>query len=214
MIQTFIEAHVAYKFFQKLFGNAKRSTYRYTEDVVEKYRSLIEYKYIHNNSKRLNQIGTNTSIKLMNGLNLGDSIDQVRKKFRISPYVKVFKSRGIRRTILLYKFKVNGQKVKLETHFYKNELFFSKCIFSDLSLNKAAKKELSNHFGNKYGVNKLDFIQKNIVDSSNQSVKLNTQGEVAISYVNLNSLFFERMQEKMAVKANEVEINYGDLLRA
>ena len=210
MVQTFIEAHGTYKFFQKLFGNTRKSTYRYTEDILEKYNSLIEYKYIHNNSKRLNQIGTEKSISLMKGLKLGDTINQVRSRFKVSPYVKMYSSKGVRRIILLYKIKLGGQKVKVEAHFYKNQLFFSKCIFSNVS--DTVCNELTNHFGEKYGVSNLDFTHKNIVDASNECVKLTTGTEIAVSYIQLNNPFFERMQEKMAVNTNTVELTYATAL--
>ena len=207
MIRTYIESHGIYKFTQKIFGNTNRATYGYTENILTKYQDLIEYKYLHNNSRRLNQIETKNSISLVKNLKLGDSINEVRKQFSVSPYVNSYKSKGLKRIILLYKIKSAGQKVKIEAHFYKNKLFFSKYTFSQVS--ESEQNNLVGLFGEKYGVKSLDFENKNIIDASNQCVKINTGSELSINYIQLENPFFEKMQSKMEIIPSEIEFNYG-----
>ena len=207
MIRTYIESQGIYKFVQKLFGNTNRSAYRYTENILSKYQDLIEYKYLHNSSRRLNQIQTKKSISLVKGLKLGASINEVRKQFSVSPYVNSYKSKGLKRTILLYKIKYGGQKVKIEAHFYKNQLFFSKYIFSKVS--ETEQGGLVNLFGKKYGLQDLGFENKNIIDASHHCVKINTGTELSINYIQLENPFFEKMQSKMAIVPNEIDFNYG-----
>ena len=207
MVRTYIESLEAFKLIQKLFGSTKRSAYRYTENVLDKYADLIEYKYLHNSSKRLNQISTSTSISFMKGLQLGSSINQVRGHFNVAPFVKAYSSKNLRRTILLYKIKLNGQKIKIEAHFYKNELFFSKYTLSGVTENE--KLEAFKSFGTKYGISDLDFSNKNIIDSNNNVAKINSDSELSFSYMQLKNLFFEKMQDKTAINTEIIPSNYG-----
>lgn len=207
MIRTFIEAQGTYKFLHKIFGNTRKSTYRYTENILEKYDHLIEYKYLHNSSKRLNQISTEKPITFIKDLKLGTSINKVRKQFKAAPYVKAYSTDGLRRTILLYKIKSGGQKVKIEAHFYKNQLFYSKMTLSEVT--DINKESAINSFGEKYGVLGLEFTNKNVIDQLNNCVKINTQSEFSISYMQLNNPFFEKMQEKTAIITDSIPLTYG-----
>jgi len=208
MIRTFIEAQGPYKFLQKLFGNTQRTAYRYTENILDKYEHLLEYKYIHNSSKRLNQIHTEEPIILMEDLSLGSTIREVRKQFSGKPFVKMYRSNGLTRTILLYKIKMGGQKVKVEAHFYKNEMFFSHFTFSEPK-NKD-QSNLLQHFAAKYKVADLDFVQKNIVGQNNHSAKIITIDKgVTISYIDLENRFFDKMQVETALATADIELIYA-----
>ena len=197
MILTYIQALEVYKFIIKLFGTTRKKTYRYVENTLEKYGNIVEYKYVHNNSKRLNQIKSNQTIVLPKGIELGATISQVRKKFSNAPHVKSFSSKGIKRHILLYKKKYDHQKIKIELHFHKNKLFFAKYIFSTTTVEE--REAAINHFRNKYDLHDLEFIGKNIIDASNNGVKINNSLETTISYIQLDSPFFELLQAKTAI---------------
>ena len=207
MVRTYIESLGGYKFIQKLFGNTKRSAYRYTENILDKYNNLIEYKYLHNATRRLNQIKSDQPITLANNLNLGSTINQVRNQFKVKPFVKAYSSKGVRRTILLYKIKLDGQKIKVEAHFYKNQLFFSKYIISDVT--ESDRNNFLSLFSEKYSLQNLEFENKNIVDSNNNCAKIENGLELSISYMQLNNLFFEKMQEKTAINTQTIPLTYG-----
>lgn len=207
MIRTYFESQGAYKLVQKLFGSTHKTAYRYTENILDKYSDLLEYKYIHNSSKRLNQLKLNTPISLINGLKLGATINEVRRKFKVAPYVQTIKSDGLRRNILLYKIKLGGQKVKIEVHFYKNELFFCKTTISYLK--ESEKEEAIRHFGQKYNFEELVFTNKNLIDENNNCVKLTTGKDFVLNYIQLENPIFEKIQLKTTLVDNKIPLTYG-----
>ncbi len=207
MIRTQIESLEMFKLVHKIFGSTHKTAYRYTENILDKYTDLLEYKYLHNSSKRLNQLKSNGPISLINGIQLGATTSEVRKKFKVTPYVQSIKSNGLRRHILLYKIKLGGQKVKIEAHFFKNELFFCKTSIS--YLNESEKQNAIHHFGEKYNLLDLEFKNKNIIDNSNNCVKLIDGTEFSINYLQLNNPFFEKIQQKTAIVDYKIPLTYG-----
>ena len=93
MVRTYIESLEAYKFFQRLFGNTRKTSYGYSENALAKYQDLLEYKSLHNSVKRLNQVPTNEIITLGKGIKMGSSTNEVRTMFNVSPFVKTFSPR-------------------------------------------------------------------------------------------------------------------------
>ena len=212
MIRTYIESLETYKFFQRLFGNSRRTSYGYSENTLAKYQDLLEYKALHNSVKRLNQLHTNESITLGKGIKMGASTTEVRSLFNVKPFVKTFVSNGVRRTILLYKIKMGDQKIKMEAHFYKDQMFFSQIITSATSTSEYEKALAEITY--KLGIAGQDVLEKNIIDSDNNCIKISMNQDFAITYFQLSNPFYRIMQEKLGLEFDVIPSNYGIQLQA
>lgn len=175
-------------------NSSKSHRYYYYENMLIKYKSLIPYKSLYLKANRLNQISTNEEICYSLILKLGSSIQQVKKRLSYTKYQFSHKSQNVKREVLLYRFKMAGQKVKLEMHFYKGSLFYYQYTFSYINENE--KSEMLGLIVNKYGIKDINFENNTIIDGDNNCVLVNDYRDLSIGYAALNHPFFNAIFEE------------------
>lgn len=207
MFQSYLEGTTLFKFGYKLFGNYKNSPYRYSENQLAKYDDIHEYHIVLRDSMRTNRIKTSENIEEVARLKLGASIKDIRATLKVKPIVQTHNNSGLRRHVLLFKLKMNGQKIKIEAHFHKNKLFFFKYIFS--YANELERELIIDNLANQYKVDSNQLKVNKVIDDNSNIIKLNESMDLSINFIQQKSSFFQRLKNNYEPKSSELPLSYG-----
>ena len=96
--------------------------------------------------------------------------------------------------ILFYRLKFGDEKVKCEFHFYKEELFYMKYIFS--YLNPKQKESIINIIEKKYLDEKpFNYVNSVISDADNNKLFISEDSHFNIEYLAIDSSFYKNIKE-------------------
>jgi hypothetical protein len=91
-------------------------------------------------------------------------------------------------------------------------MFFSQIITSATSTSEYEKALAEITY--KLGIAGQDVLEKNIIDSDNNCIKISMNQDFAISYFQLSNPFYRIMQEKLGLEFDVIPSNYGIQLQA
>ena len=197
-----ITAKICCLFYKGQFGSYPY--YYYFESRLKSYKNENFYSELIANLKKTERLKTDTEIKL----NDDQIISKVRKKDILKIYKKPCHSitieNPIETEILFYKKRIGKYKVKLEFHFFKNNLIFYNYNFSNLK----DISEVTQIIKEKYLVKEQrSILNKNIVDNNNNTILVRNNISLEIYYLCNSKIYLERYIAAInAIKKRE-EIN-------
>jgi len=191
-------------FFSRIFNKRKLYSYYYPrnyyyEKILDKYSDGHFYVNLINNLKKINEIETNTEIRLIDNKKLNEIVikDIIRKYGK--PNYKIICEDLFEIKVLFYRQKLAYHKTKLEFHFCKNNLFLYTYTFSYLNLED--KNEIIQILKEKYLEGKSkDIINNYIVDKNKNIILLEDSIDFSIYYSYKNNIALEMILEYIDLK--------------
>lgn len=182
---------------KKLFFKQKEyyfSRYYYRQ-LIDKYTTNIAtyVKLLNATSLAVYNQNTNKNILEDSTVTFKYTISQTKKIYGEPIYI--IENHVINEmSILFYRLKFANERVKCEFHFYKNELFYIKYIFSYIS--DKQKKSIINVLEGKYLEGKKFNYKMNIIsDNNNNKLLITEDSHFNIDYLSLNSDFFYSIED-------------------
>ena len=181
-------------------------------DSLNKYKELNSYGDIYDKNISRRKVSTDVKMEYSKHIHFGTSFKEVKKLMPSRTFQTSFNSYGLYRKVLLYRMKLNGQNVKIEMHFYKNQLFFYKYVFSYAK--SAERTEIAKAIIDKYNLPNLDLTSHSIFDSENNCIQVDDYLELSINYTQMNNPIFNTIDNLKQQSHQKMVANYNNKAHA
>lgn len=189
-IYTKIVKNVSSFFFKK--GLSYYPRYNYYQTRLRSSRGERFYGDLFTIYKNNIGIKTNTEIKYDDNQRFSDISRRRLIKLFGKPNYEVQMQNTVETSVLFYKQKFGAHKVKVEFHFFNNNLLFYVYTFPNIkSIN-----EITQVIQEKYlEGEKVDIINKNIIDKNNNKIHVRKSVYFEVYYLCNNKNYFEKLSE-------------------
>jgi len=187
------------------------SHYSYA-NTLEKYDDLNRYCDVYDKNISRRRITTNVELEYSKYIQFGATSTEVKKVMPTRTHQISFNSEGLYRKVLLYRVKIAGQNVKIEMHFFKNQLFYYKFIFSYAK--PAERRELTRALISKYNLPNVDLTSHTVFDKNRNCIQIDDYIEYSISYTQMENPFFDKIEKIKAKSHQKMVASYNRQARA
>ena len=181
-------------------------------NVIQKYDDINRYCDIYDKNISKRKIATQLDVEYSKHIQFGASLSNVKKSMPGKPYQMPFSSNGVNRKVVLYRLKLGSQKVKVEMHFYKNQLFFYKFIYSYAS--PSERRELTRALISKYNLPNVDVTSHTIFDKNRNCIQVDDYIEFSISFTEMGNPIFALIEEIKNKSHSQMIASYNQNSRA
>ena len=191
--------------------NYKKSVKYYSIVLEEYYRDLTAYVTLLESIVAKNKVHSSRDIDFVPNVKLGSSSEDI-KKYMGTPRSKVLKISKLKVDIYYYKVFIGGVKCKVEFHLYKDQLFYFRFSFSDISIQQ--REEILGVLVDKYG-KELDIHSQVIKDAKGTCIFVDNTVNLKIHYFNVAGEFVSKLkflaETEKEFKKRKTEHKLGDL---
>lgn len=187
------------------------SHYSYA-NTLEKYNDLNRYCDVYDKNISRRKITTDVELEYSKFIQFGATTKDVRKIMPKRTHQITFTTKGLYRKVLLFRVKIGGQNVKIEMHFFKNQLFYYKFIFSYAK--PAERRELTRALIGKYNLPNLDLTSHTVFDKHRNCILVDDYIEYSISYTQMGNPFFAQIEDIKEKSHHKMVANYNQQARA
>ena len=181
-------------------------------NVIAKYDDINRYSDIYDKNISKRKIATKVNLEYSKHIQFGATVSHVKKTMPGKAYVMPFNSEGVNRKVILYRVKIGAQKVKVEMHFYKNQLFFYKFIFSYAS--PTERRDLTRELISKYDLPNVDMTSHTIFDKNRNCIQVDDYIEFSVSYTEMDNPIFTLIEEIKNQSHSQMVASYNQSSRA
>jgi hypothetical protein len=181
-------------------------------NVIAKYDDISRYSDIYDKNISKRKIATKVDLEYSKHIQFGATVSHVKKTMPGKAYLMPFSSQGVNRKVILYRIKIGNQKVKVEMHFYKNQLFFYKFIYSYAS--PTERRELTRALISKYNLPNIDVTSHTIFDKSRNCVQVDDYIEFSISFTEMENPIFTLIEDIKHKSHSQMVNSYNQSSRA
>ena len=163
----------------------------YNDNILDKYKSLETYSTLYQSSIEDEKVSTNTEICFSPDIKFGSTIAHVKKNNPLE-YTAYKNTKHF--TILLYKIKEEGIKLRLELHFFKNKLVFFKYVFRTSQGKETILDLFSKKYLNSVDYRSLDLSKITLMDGLGNYIKLDDSVFLTVNYFTFKYGFFDYLK--------------------
>ena len=168
-----------------------RSKDYYEDNNLDKYESLETYSKLYHSCIEEEKVSTNTEICFSPDIKFGSTIAHVKKN---NPLEYTAYKNTKHCTILLYKIKEEGTKLRLELHFFKNKLVFFKYVFRSSQGKETILDLFSKKYLNSVDCRSLDLSKITLMDGLGNHIKLDDSVFLTVDYFTFKYGFFDYLK--------------------
>ena len=179
-------------------SNREQSLRNVYANVLGKYDEIETYRKIYDKNISRRKMPTSVSMEYSNQIQFGESMKNVKNIMPGRRIQVLNSSNGIKRTVMLYHLVLNDQKVVVEFHFHKNELFYYKFTFDQLETQQS--EAIISALLEKYFLPTINVSNYSIFDTDNNCILVDEDNELSISYTQMENPFFSLIEEQYVVK--------------
>jgi hypothetical protein len=184
------------------YAKDPRSKDYYNDNNLDKYKSLETYSRLYRSCIEKEEVFTNTEICFSPAIKFGSTIEHVKKNNSLE--YTVFKNTKDC-TILFYKIKEEGTRLRLELHFFKNKLVFFKYVFRSSQGKEAILDLFSKKYLNSVDHRSLDFSKITLTDGLRNYMELDDSVFLTVDYFTFKYGFFDYVKSMRNDQRQEVK---------
>lgn len=175
----------------------RADSYKYYERLLDHFNNKQAYIGLQQDYLDKDKVESNQLISLFPTYQIKNiSPALLKSKYGKQHFKKSYSIKGERITIYIHKIMLGGQKVKLYTHFVKNQLFYFQYTFS--YLNADEKTTMEHILKTKYVPNASFTLTNNYIQNKDGVVLFcNNEVDYSLHYIDSENMFIKQLYKHL-----------------